>query len=73
MLLPNTVYNTCKLYVYVCTYPPLQLLLTFEPDLIPSVASLLETVLKHNEERLSRLYSTGISLEYGYIQCDLPV
>jgi len=45
----------------LCPTPPLtvQLLLTFDPELVPLTASLLERVLAHNSEQLSRFYSTG--------------
>jgi hypothetical protein len=40
----------------------MQILLTFDAELVPSVASLLEVVLRHNEERLCRLYSKGVCM-----------
>ncbi|KAF5838736.1 hypothetical protein DUNSADRAFT_2280 [Dunaliella salina] len=60
----ETVVECVCVCVCVCVSPRClprlsQVLLTFDPELVPSVASLLELVLRHNEERLSRLYSTG--------------
>ena len=45
----------------------LQLLLTNDPQLVPLVASLMEVVLRHNEERLSRLYSTGVMVMWRVV------
>lgn len=38
----------------------MQVLLTGEPGLVASAASLLQTALQHNAEALPRLYQTGV-------------